>query len=74
MHTFSYWDESFGPCDNVKIHYNGDFSGNAIISKNEGSSQKIEIPCETLLEFAAKYVRMKRIGELEDADWKDILK
>jgi len=60
MHTFKR--------GGVRIHHNGDFSGDAIVSA-DASPQNIEItlPCSVLLAFAAHAVRCKKIEVLENA-------
>jgi hypothetical protein len=73
MHTFNYHDESLGPCDGITINYNGDYSGDAEVIRDEVISKKVKIPCKALLQFAAEYVRMQKINELEIADWEELL-
>ena len=46
----------------VTIHYNGDYSGEAIIQQEE---KEIRVDVSDLIDFIAGYVRNKRIEELE---------
>lgn len=57
----------------VRIHHNGDYSGNCFIYDKEKDIE-IEIPCDDLLNFAAEYVRKKRLCEIENMDLEDLLK
>jgi hypothetical protein len=54
------------------IHHNGDFSGDAIIVLEDGT-QRIEVPIEDLLAFAAEAVREKKIAQLESATTEELL-
>ena len=58
----------------IRIHHNGDFSGDAIVSR-DASPKNIEVmvPCSLLLEFAAEFVRAKKIAELEQMDAAQLL-
>lgn len=62
MHAFE--------CGEVRIHHNGDYSGDAIIRLGESET---EIPCEALLAFAAEAVRSARIEKAEQASWQELL-
>lgn len=65
-HTFSY--------GKTHIHYNSDFSGDVhIMHEQNGVQSEIEIPCQVLIEFAANFVRGRRIAELETASPETVL-
>ena len=55
------------------IHHDGDYKGECYIVDNETKTQ-IKVSCEDLLEFAAEYVRTKRISEIEKMDTNELLK
>lgn len=65
MHTFK--------GDKVNIFYNGDYSGEIEIV-NKDSRERLKIDFEEILEFVSEYVRNKKIEEIENMDYKDILK
>lgn len=51
--------------------FNSDLSGDVIISRN---GVEFSVPGEDLLEFVAyNYLLSKRIAELEDMDWEQLL-
>ena len=55
------------------IHHDGDYEGECYIVDKETKTQ-IKVSCEDLLEFAAEYVRSKRISEIENMDTDELLK
>ena len=55
------------------IHYNSDMSGNCHIINSE-TGEVVEVPCEDILDFVASYVRMQKIGKLEQMDTKELLR
>ena len=64
MHTFN--------GKSCNIHYNSDFSGEAIIySKNDNTEMRVEL--DDLINFVAEYVRSKRVNQLENMNSDDIL-
>ena len=64
MHTFpGRWTRS-------RIHHNGDYSGEAIVT--DGTSE-VTVPCDLLLSFAAEFVRTKKIAELEQMEAAQLL-
>lgn len=63
MHTFN--------GKSCTIHYNSDFSGEAIIY-NKNDHTEIRIDSQDLINFVAEYVRSKRIGRLENMDSDEI--
>ena len=50
--------------DGLRIHYNGDYSGDVILTKKE-SNDEITTSFENLLAFVAMYVREKKISQIE---------
>jgi hypothetical protein len=64
MHTFTR--------GNVRIHYNSDFSGDAVVTV-AGSDTEMEVPCSALLAFAAEAVRRERISAIEDEEPHELL-
>ena len=53
MHTFN--------GKSCNIHYNSDFSGEAIIyNKNDNTEMRVEL--DDLINFVAEYVRSKRVN------------
>jgi len=58
---------------NYNFHYNGDYSGEVII-QDKITGEQIRVESEDIFEFVAGYVRSKRISEIEDMEWKDLLK
>ena len=42
------------------IHYNSDMSGDCVIFNKE-TEQNIEVSCEDILDFVAKYVKSQKI-------------
>lgn len=64
MHTFN--------GKSCNIHYNSDFSGEAIIyNKNDNTEMRVEL--DDLINFVAEYVRSKRVNQLENMNSDDIL-
>ena len=64
MHTFN--------GKSCNIHYNRDFSGEAIIyNKNDNTEMRVEL--DDLINFVAEYVRSKRVNQLENMNSDDIL-
>ena len=57
--------------DSCTITHNGDLSGPAQIIGMTG--QSIVVDAEDLLRFAADFLRLEKISELETAHWRDIL-
>lgn len=57
----------------IRIHHNGDYSGNCFIY-DKAKDTELEIPCEDLLDFAAEYVKPKRISEIENMSTDEVLK
>lgn len=47
------------------IHHDGDYKGECYIVDKE-TKTKIKVTCEDLLDFAAEYIRSKRITEIEN--------
>lgn len=70
MHAFE-----FNNADGeVTIHYNSDFSGDAIIETGDPKGTvRTFVSCEALLAFAAEYVRNRKISSLEQAGHREIL-
>lgn len=56
----------------VRIHYNGDYSGNVIIC-DISTSREMVVPFVALMELVADYVRSKRIAVIEQQDAAAIL-
>ncbi len=54
------------------IHHDGDYKGECYIVDKETKTQ-IKVSCEDLLDFAAEYVRSKRISEIENMSTDEIL-
>lgn len=54
------------------IHYNSDMSGDCVIFNKE-TEQNIEVSCDDILDFVAKYVKSQKISKLEQMDSKEIL-
>jgi hypothetical protein len=51
--------------------YNSDFSNNAKIIYN---NIEIDIPSDDILEFVSQcYIRNKKISELENTNWKNLI-
>lgn len=56
------------------FHCNSDFSGEVIIITPEPDRQEIKINGEDILEFVAyQYISSKRISEIEDMTWQDLI-
>lgn len=53
------------------IHYNGDFSDEAIISNKDGNAE-ICVDTQDLIDFIAEYVRSKKVGRLENMNSDEI--
>jgi hypothetical protein len=51
--------------------YNSDFSGEVRIRPVDGPETYVD--CQSLLEFAAEYVRAREIEKLEQAEWEELL-
>ena len=66
MHTFEYGADTI-------IHYNSDFSGNAIIV-NKYEKKSVEISCEALVAFVADHIRKSKISVIENMTDEEILK
>lgn len=68
---------SYCGSSNTQFHYNSDFSGNVRIVQTNiyGECTEIEVPGTDLLKFVALcYVATNRIGAIEQADYKELLK
>lgn len=64
MHTFN--------GKSCNIHYNSDFSGEAIIySKNDHTEMRVD--SQDLINFVAEYVRSKKVSQLENMNSDEIL-
>ena len=55
------------------IHHDGDYKGECYVVDKETKTQ-IKVSCEDLLEFAAEYIRAKRIAKIENMDTDELLK
>jgi hypothetical protein len=56
------------------FHFNGDFSGEIHIIDKE-TNQEMKIESEDILKLVAEYyIKPKRISEIEDMEYKEILK
>jgi hypothetical protein len=65
MHSFHFTESGTGR--EVNIHYNGDYSGDAIImTECDGVPVDFEIPCAALMRFAGEAVRNKIVGAIEE--------
>lgn len=64
MHTFN--------GDSCNIHYNGDFSGEAIIY-NKNNNTEVRVDTQDLIDFVAEYVRSDKISKFENMDSDEIL-
>lgn len=64
MHTFN--------GNSCNIHYNSDFSGEAIIY-NKNDNTEICVDSQDLINFVAEYVRSKKVSQLENMDSDEIL-
>jgi hypothetical protein len=53
--------------------YNSDLSGQVFI-EDISTYERIEIDGEALLKFLAEIIRSKRISEIEQIDWKELIK
>lgn len=74
MHTWASDRDKNG--DETRIHFNSDFSGNAVVTRVSDQSIKLgelSVPAEHLLQFVAEYIRGQRISILEQADWKQFV-
>lgn len=59
------------------IHHNSDLSGDIIINGKDDSGNEVSVivPAEDILEFVARrYVAVNRISEIEDMEYKELLK
>lgn len=56
----------------VSIIHNGDWSGEAEVVDTR-TGDRVTVPCETLLMFAADYVRQERQRSLDALDWPTLL-
>ena len=63
MHTFT--------GHGCTIHYNGDYSGNAIVCV--GGTDALEVPCADLLSFVAEAVTNARVEKLEQMPHHEVL-
>lgn len=64
MHTYH--------CNNdIAIHHNGDYSGEAEIVTSNGTTIKIE--CKDLFTFVADAIRQAKISSLEQQETEEIL-
>lgn len=54
------------------IHYNSDFSGEAIIY-NKNDHTEIRVDSQDLINFVAEYVRSKKVSQLENMNSDEIL-
>lgn len=63
MHTFN--------GDSCNIHYNSDFSGEAIIY-NKNDHTEIRVDSQDLINFVAEYVRSKKVSRLENMNSNEI--
>lgn len=65
MHTFE--------GKSIRIFHHGDYLGNgSIIDKNTGTEIKVDM--EDLLNYVAEYIRSKRISEIEQMGFKELLR
>lgn len=64
MHTFD--------GKQARIHYNLDMSGDCFIINKE-TNQRIDVPCEDILDFVANYVKNRKIDKLEQMETIDVL-
>ena len=55
------------------INHDVDYKGECYIVDKETKTQ-IKVSCEDLLEFAAEYIRSKRIAKIENMDTDELLK
>ena len=52
--------------------FNSDFSGDVLIVSHE---LRLSVPAEAILEFVAeKYIKRELLGQIEDAEWEEILR
>ena len=65
MHTFN--------GDSCNIHYNSDFSGEAIIY-NKNDHTEIRVDSQDLINFVSEYVRSKKVSQLDNMNSDDILR
>lgn len=69
--------EKKGVGGEIRIHHNGDMSGNVTIGSYtaDGSIifENVEIPAAAIVEFVAEFVRSSRISTLEDKSISDVL-
>lgn len=54
------------------FHYNADLSGFVVVQCED--KRELVIPGHDLMEFAANIVKEHRISEMENMDWKAILR
>lgn len=59
--------------DNTHFNYNSDLSGDVHISSETDANCQVVIPGKTLLAFAARWIRIQRISELEDMADSEVL-
>lgn len=64
MHTFN--------GNSCNIHYNGDFSGEAIIY-HKNNNTEVRVDTQDLIDFVEEYVRSKRISRLENMNTNEVL-
>lgn len=63
--------------DGVSVHYNSDWSGDVTITKStdDGGPESIQVPAEVLLKAVAYgYVMPKRISDVEQSDYEELLR
>ena len=64
-------DETDGSPDTA-FHYNSDLSGDVEIG-NLKARTSVKVPGVHLLQFVASIVRQRRISDLENTEWPEIL-
>lgn len=68
---------SYRATKGTSFTFNSDFSGAVYIHVNNSQNEfagEARVPGEDLLEFVAYcYVASKKVREIEDAEWKDLL-
>ena len=75
MHTRDFEDGK----EQFSIHYNGDYSGDVIITQRQSAGQiteeiwKMTVPFSVLAEFVAGAVQDKRMERLENLEWFELL-
>lgn len=59
--------------EEIYIHYNGDFSGDVLLTRPETYKADVEIPFEVMKAVVGEYLKQRKISLLEDTKPQDLI-